>query len=113
MGWIFGLDIRVLDDFRPFDDLGLDIGINRLRRSAAGAARAARYFSGRSFGVADRRRASAEVAAQHQRRCAAFVIALPPADLAEAGTAIKPPRGSILFADFQEHGTHAESGQAP
>src|ERR1700686_1040469 len=56
--------------------------------------------------------ASAEIAAQYQRRSTALIIALTPPDVAEAGAAIQRTRGGVVFIDFEKHGPGAESGEA-
>src|SRR6202044_4232096 len=56
--------------------------------------------------------ASAEIAAQHQRRGAALIIAPAPPDVAEAGAAIQRTRGGVVLIDFEKHRPGAEPGEA-
>src|SRR4029077_8638916 len=57
--------------------------------------------------------ASAEIAAQHQRRGAGLIIAPAPPDVAEAGAAIQRTGGGVVLVDFKKHGAGAEPGEAP
>ena len=57
--------------------------------------------------------ASAEVAAQHQRRAAAFIISLAAAHFAESGAPVEPAGRRIALADLEKHRTGAEAGQPP
>src|SRR5215831_70760 len=60
-------------------------------------------------------RASAEVAAEHQRirgcRAAARIIGGPAADVAEARAFVQPPRRRIVLVDLEEDRARAEAGE--
>ena len=44
---------------------------------------------------------------------ALLVIARPPADLAEAGAPVEPPRRLVVLVDFEKHRARAEPGEPP
>ena len=56
---------------------------------------------------------STEIAAQHQRGRAVFVIALPAADFVESGATIQPASRRIVLTDFEVDGADAKTGEAP
>src|SRR5580704_17359083 len=71
------------------------------------AANAERIF------VCSRADVSAEVATQHQRRCAGLIIASAPSYVVETGAAIQRTRRRVALVDLEKHGPRAEPGQAP
>src|SRR5580700_284162 len=68
--------------------------------------------AGRIF-VCSRADVSAEVATQHQRRCAGLIIALASSHVVESGAAIQRTRRRVVLVDLEKHGPRTEPGEAP